>query len=93
MAKAAYSRTLLVTVSAMESLRVLVVGGTDPSVQRDGIETTEFFDPSRIEWTPGPPLRPAWAFSTATLLDTGKVLVFGGEAGGFDPVSTMLLFE
>ena len=73
--------------------RVLVVGGADPLRRDDGVAITEIYDPSANVWTQGPSLPAAWASSTATLLETGKVLLFGGETPVGDPVATALLFE
>ena len=73
--------------------RVLVVGGIDPRTQNDGIASSEIYSPASGAWAAGPELQPAWGLSTATLLDNGKVLVFGGETTSGDPVASARLFE
>ena len=73
--------------------RVLVIGGLDSFESTIGIPATEVFDPATNIWSLGPVLQPAWIESTVTLLDNGKVLVFGGETPQTDPVSTVMLFE
>jgi hypothetical protein len=57
------------------------------------ISLTELFDPRTNAWSPGPTLQPAWANMTATLLGTGKVLLFGGENAQGSPEPSTLLFE
>jgi hypothetical protein len=66
--------------------RALVLGGVWATT------TTDIFDPTSGIWSPGPVLAPA-PFATATLLQNGRVLIFGGEdAQGF-PSATVMLFE
>jgi hypothetical protein len=73
--------------------RVLAVGGVAEPGDRDAVALTEIYDPGSNAWSPGPSLQAARPGATATLLGSGKVLVFGGEnAAGFPEAST-LLFE
>jgi hypothetical protein len=74
--------------------RVLVVGGipVDATVN-NAVPVTELFHPDTNAWSLGPTLQPAWFRMTATLLSSGKVLLFGGEnAEGF-PEPSVLLYE
>ncbi|HZX94315.1 MAG TPA: kelch repeat-containing protein [Myxococcales bacterium] len=73
--------------------RVLVVGGVDAARPFVGIQPSEIYDAASNSWSPGPVLQRAWTESTVTLLGNGKVLIFGGETPGGDPVSTVMLFE
>jgi hypothetical protein len=74
--------------------RVLVVGGVAVNATDDaGIPVTELFDPQANRWTVGPTLDPAWTRATATLLTTGRVLLFGGESLDGSPKPTALLYE
>src|SRR5262249_53880400 len=73
--------------------RVLVVGGVADLRDRGAVARTELYDPASNAWAPGPSLQAAPRGAPATLLGSGRVLVFGGEdASGF-PVGSTLLFE
>lgn len=73
--------------------RVLAVGGVASPGDRSAVALTELYDPTTNVWSPGPSLQAAFPGATATLLGSGKVLIFGGEnASGF-PVPSTLLFE
>ena len=73
--------------------RVLAVGGVASPGDRSAVTLTELYDPFSNAWSPGPTLQAAFPGATATLLGSGKVLIFGGEnASGF-PVPSTLLFE
>ncbi|HEU5296120.1 MAG TPA: kelch repeat-containing protein [Burkholderiaceae bacterium] len=74
--------------------RVLVVSGQHAIETRlVASATTTIYEPSTGQWHDGPTLDVARAASTATLLRSGKVLVFGGaDAGGF-PLPAATLYE
>ena len=63
--------------------RVLVVGGAIREEGRAGLASAEQFDPATGTWAPAGHLTQARANHTATLLESGEVLVAGGlhEAG------------
>jgi N-acetylneuraminic acid mutarotase len=58
-----------------------------------GVTATEIFDPTTGRWSAGPDLDPAFYAATVTLLDNGKVLVFGGQDSGGSPQAAAALFE
>jgi hypothetical protein len=62
---------------------VMVIGGMTNEKIPKPLPSTELYCPGRTSWMPGPLLKTARAFNTATLLtfpgpDQGKVLVAGG---------------
>lgn len=74
------------TATVLPDGRVLVAGGftaADPPDVTGNAQTTastELYDPATGRWTTTAPMREARAWHTATLLETGKVLVVGGTA-------------
>ena len=73
--------------------RVLVVGGVADLGDRTAVAQTEIYVPATNAWNAGPMLQVAWRGATATLLGSGKVLVFGGEGASGFPEPSTLLFE
>ncbi|MET7717592.1 kelch repeat-containing protein [Streptomyces sp. NPDC005407] len=63
---------------------VLLVGGTD--AQGAAVNKTAVYSPTAKTWTAGASLQFPRRLHTATLLDSGKVLVVGGT-GGSSPLS------
>ena len=61
-----------------------VVGGCGSSCA-ELLDSAELYDPATNTWTVLPDMDAPHAFATATLLDTGKVLVVGGDTGRFPP--------
>ena len=74
------------TATLLASGAVLVAGGvTEPAGAAFGA-SAELFDPETGTWTPLPPMHAARSRHTATLLESGAVLV----AGGVDETSSVL---
>ena len=70
--------------------KVLVAGGVHPvQVGSGAYSTTEIFDPSTNSWSTGPELSGPRANHSATLLPDGRVLLIGGIAPEFVPLSSM----
>jgi hypothetical protein len=82
---------------ALTDGRVLLIGGEVPpeisGVVGVGVTATEIFDPTTGGWSAGPDLDPAFYAATVTLLDNGKVLIFGGQDSGGLPQAAAALFE
>ncbi len=66
------------SMTVLEDGRVLIAGGFDGT---DELRSTEFFDPSTMRFSAGPPMLTDRVFHTATRLADGSVLIAGG---GFD---------
>jgi Galactose oxidase, central domain len=76
--------------------RVLITGGcTEPGCGGfDSGRASEFFDPAKRRFEPGPSMQVARASGTATLLTDGRVLLTGGYPGeGQAPTATAELFD
>lgn len=72
------------TATALDSSRVLVAGGwigTSPATYR---QSAEVFDQTTGAWTAAGSMATPRSHHTATLLDSGKVLVVGGQSTGGD---------
>jgi hypothetical protein len=61
--------------------RVLVTGGISTADNRKALASTEIYDPATGEFIRGADMNAKRATHTATLLNTGKVLITGGSAG------------
>ncbi|WP_052420245.1 Kelch repeat-containing protein [Hyalangium minutum] len=71
------------TAVLLPSGKVLVVGGGRSSVSGslESAQSAEVYDPETGTWSPtGRLVHPHWAPHTTTLLSSGRVLVFGGNA-------------
>ncbi|PUE30858.1 hypothetical protein B9Z35_07345 [Limnohabitans sp. Jir61] len=66
------------TATLLSSGKVLVAGGYDGTVATTALKTTEIYDPGSRSWSAGTPLIEARTGHTATLLNSGKVLIAGG---------------
>jgi hypothetical protein len=73
------------TATLLPNGKVLVVGGEDNNLQAPPIRAAELYDPASGTWSAA--ALPAYGRfqHTATLLQNGKVLVFGGIVGPYDP--------
>jgi hypothetical protein len=72
--------------------RVLVAGGVDRSVfMGDPIASAELYDPNTGTFSPTSSMNAPRAFHTATLLNTGQVLVTGGA--GYSPLASAELYD
>jgi hypothetical protein len=82
---------------ALTDGRILVIGGEVPpalaGVSGKGIPSTEIFDPGTGLWSAGPTLDSSFFAATITMLQSGKVLVFGGQDTGGSPQAAAALVE
>ena len=62
-----------------ETRQVLVTGGLDPTSQLPTYKTTEIYDAHTLQWRAAGDLTVPRSLHTAALLNTGKVLIAGGE--------------
>jgi hypothetical protein len=79
------------TATLLRSGQVLVTGGSDFTSGPTLDASTELYDPTTDSWSAGPPMGTSRYGHTATLLDSGKVLVVTGIGRGtaeeYDPAS------
>jgi N-acetylneuraminic acid mutarotase len=84
------------TATALPDGRVLVAGGTGIRSAMNGSTSTwssaELYDPTTNRWSDAAPMATPRAQQTATLLQSGKVLVVGGS-GGRGPLASTELFD
>lgn len=79
------------TATLLKNGKVLVVGGanTDAAQAEEALRSAELYDPVKGTWSRTGALQVGRSSHTATLLNSGKVLVVGGESGGtselYDP--------
>lgn len=67
------------TATTLPNGKVLVVGGASPGVGSWVVGTAEIYDPATNTWAPAGFISTSRTLHAATLLNTGKVLVTGGE--------------
>jgi len=71
---------------------VLVAGGYDPGSDSGGLASAERYDPAKGAWSPAATLSTGRYWHTATLLNSGMVLVAGGQ-GAADYLSSAELYD
>src|SRR5581483_9583647 len=86
------------TATLLNDGRVLVAGGTvhdktSGSERFLALASTELFDPKTGQWAPGPPMKDARHWHSATLLDDGRVLVAGGARENKSYLASAELYE
>jgi hypothetical protein len=86
------------TATLLHDGRVLVAGGTvhdmtSGSERFLALASTELFDPKTGQWTPGPQMKDARHWHSATLLDDGRVLVAGGARENKSYLASAELYE
>ncbi len=91
------------TATLLQDGKVLVAGGfnLDANNEHDHyLASAELFDPATGSWTPTNPLIEGCAFSAATLLSDGRVMVAGGEVfngvpphSGYFPISDIQVYD
>lgn len=87
------------TATALPDGRVVVAGGWEwvangsPYQQPHAYASVELYDPARGNWSPGGALPANRINHSATLLDTGQVLVVGGYSLLGDPVQQSRLLR
>lgn len=69
------------SATLLEDGRVLVAGGDGDNLNKETIADAEVFDPASKKWMPASPMSVARSGHTATLLQSGQVLVTGGTTG------------
>ncbi|HLL52587.1 MAG TPA: kelch repeat-containing protein [Myxococcaceae bacterium] len=80
------------TATLLPSGKVLVVGGEDHVSPGGYTNTAELYDPAMGAWSPAGATSQARGYNTATVLQSGKVLIVGGlNQGG--PQRTVDLYE
>lgn len=72
------TRRAFFTATLLKSGNVLVVGGLQDPKQPAALDSAELYDPATGEWEDTGALETARYRHSATLLDSGKVLVVGG---------------
>ena len=81
------------TATLLPDGRVLLTGGLIMGSFENASNTTEIYNPATKTFTPGPPMKFARRYHTATLLATGQVLVAGGWDESDAPQATAELFD
>ncbi|CAN5452902.1 kelch repeat-containing protein [soil metagenome] len=76
------------TATLLQNGKVLIVGGSDTSENAFNVTSAEVYDPATNTWTSAGAINTAGVPHTATLLQSGKVLVVhGATAELYDPSS------
>lgn len=76
---------------ALASGKVLVSGGLSAQIaDQPALASAETFDPASATWSPTGAMHHARVYHSATLLQSGKVLVVGGYPGTYWGTSTVL---
>lgn len=93
-----YDRDLFcASQSLLPDGRVYAAGGhsTAAGKKQDavGIATTDIYDPSAQQWTPGPVMGQARWYPTNVMQPNGKTLTFGGHATSASPSRTVDSFD
>jgi hypothetical protein len=82
------------TAILLPSGKVLVLGNMMPSMVPVPIDNSaEIYDPATRQWTNAEGMQIPRVLFTATLLDTGKVLVVGGDGNDDQTVAAAELYE
>src|SRR4051794_26070334 len=87
------------TMTALKDGRVLVAGGSGDVATDDGIRgavplaSAEIYDPANDSWTDAPSMSVPRAHGTATLLESGKVLVAGGYDDATGELNSAELYD
>ncbi len=82
------------TAILLPSGKVLVLGNMMPSMVPGPIDNSaEIYDPATRQWTSAEGMQIPRVLFTATLLDTGKVLVVGGDGNDDQTVAAAELYD
>jgi N-acetylneuraminic acid mutarotase len=87
------------TMTVLKDGRVLVAGGSGDVESAGGVsgavalKSAEIYDPANNSWTDVPEMSAARSQATATLLDSGKVLVAGGYDNATGELTSAELFD
>lgn len=82
------------TATLLNDGKVLVVGGSnDTNNSANSINSAEVFDPAKNTWANVAAMATARAYHTATLLNTGKVLVTGGQNSANGTLADALVYD
>ena len=83
------------TATLLPDGRVLIAGGSDWAVMVGGhfFASAELYDPVRGTWSPTGSMSTPRDSATATLLDSGQVLIAGGTNDNFEDLASAELYD